>query len=174
MEKGLLHIYTGDGKGKTTAAIGISVRAKSSGLKTLFVQFFKEKDSGGEISLLKRMGVETIVFEEVKSPYFNPGIDKIALHGEATAALSRLRDIFRKNAFDLIVLDEFVCLVSEGVVTEEEAEEFIRSKPEQVELVLTGQGATDRMIQLADYVTFMQNVKHPFDRNMKARKGVEF
>ena len=174
MGKGLIHIYTGDGKGKTTAAIGISVRAKSSGLRALFVQFFKEKDSGSEISLLSEVGIKTVIFEKVKSPYFNPDIDKVTLREEVKASLSRLKEIFLENNFDLIVLDEFICLVTEGVLTEEEALEFISNKPEKVELVLTGQGATESMIHLADYVTYMQNVKHPFDKNMKARKGIEF
>jgi cob(I)alamin adenosyltransferase len=174
MDNGLLHIYTGDGKGKTTAAIGISVRAVSSGLRTLFVQFFKERNSGGEITVLGEIGVKTLVFERVKSPFFNPDIDRAALSREAQKSLSRLREIFDENAFDLIVLDEFICLVTEGVVTEEEAVGFIRSKPAVVELILTGSGATKALIDLADYVTYMQNIKHPFDRNMRARKGIEF
>jgi cob(I)alamin adenosyltransferase len=170
----LLHIYTGDGKGKTTAAIGISVRAVSSGLRTLFVQFFKEENSGGEIAVLRDIGVKTIIFDKVKSPYFNPDIDKTALSVEVKQSFFRLREIFDENAFDLIVLDEFICLITEGVLTEEEAVAFIKSKPAGVELILTGSGATNGMIDLADYVTYMQNIKHPFDRNMKARKGIEF
>jgi cob(I)alamin adenosyltransferase len=174
MDKGLLHIYTGDGKGKTTAAIGISVRAKSSGLKALFVQFFKEKDSGSEIALLNDIGIKTIIFEKVKSPYFNPDIDKVTLRAEVRASLSRLKEIFAANAFDLIVLDEFICLIAEDVLTEDEALEFIRQKPEKLELVLTGKGAPESLIRLADYVTYMQRIKHPFDENMEARKGIEF
>jgi cob(I)alamin adenosyltransferase len=159
---------------KTTAAIGISVRAVSNGLRTLFVQFFKEKNSGGEIIALRDIGVETIIFEKVKSPYFNPDIDRIELSVEVKQSFSRLREIFDENTFDLIVLDEFICLITEGVLTEEEAVEFIRSKPAEVELILTGSGATEAMIDLADYVTYMQNIKHPFDRNTMARKGIEF
>lgn len=174
MNKGLIHIYTGDGKGKTTAAIGISVRAVSSGLRTLFVQFFKEEDSGGETAVLRNMGVETIIFEKVKSPFFNPDVDKTALRQEVRHALSRLREIFNENSFDLVVLDEFICLITEGVLTEEDAVAFITSKPAGVELILTGSGATGAVIDLADYVTYMENIKHPFDRNMKARKGIEY
>ncbi len=75
MVSGLIHIYTGDGKGKTTAAVGIAIRAKSSGLRTMFAQFLKEKDSGSEISLMNSIGISTIVFDAVKSPFFNPEID---------------------------------------------------------------------------------------------------
>jgi len=174
MDKGLIHIYTGDGKGKTTAAIGISLRAKSSGLNVLFVQFFKEKDSGSEISLLGKIGIGTIIFEKVKSPYFNPDIAKDTLRKEVRAALARLTEIFTENLFDLIVLDEFICLISEDVLSERQAEDFVGRKPDKLELVLTGYGATKGMIRLADYVTNMQNIKHPFEKKMVARKGIEF
>jgi cob(I)alamin adenosyltransferase len=174
MTTGLIHIYTGDGKGKTTAAVGISVRAKSRGLRVLFVQFFKETDSGSEIATLRRIGIKTINFDEVKSPLFNPEIDKSALKEETTKALSRLRNIFREDNFDLVVLDEFICLISEGVLTDDEAITFLRCKPVNLELVLTGKGATKSIIEFADYVTFMKNVKHPYDKNTSARKGIEF
>ncbi len=174
MDKGLIHIYTGNGKGKTTAAVGMSVRARSRGLRALFVQFFKEPDSGSEISLLPTLGIDTLVFDEVKSPLFHPEIDKQSLRGESRKALSRLLRLFKENKFDFIVLDEFICLVAEGMLTEEEATEFIRNKPDSAELVLTGKGATDELIAVADYVTFMQNVKHPYEKDLKARKGIEF
>ena len=174
MKKGLIHIYTGDGKGKTTASIGISVRAKSRGLRTMFVQFFKEKNIGSEISTLQDIGIETLVFDKVKSPFFNPDIDKSLLRAETNEALSQMRDIFARNDFDLIVLDEFICLITEGVLTEEEAAEFLLGKPFELELVLTGKGATRRIIELADYVTDMKNIKHPYNRNLSARRGIEF
>src|SRR5512147_855389 len=108
MATGLIHIYTGDGKGKTTAAVGMAVRAKSRGLRVLFVQFFKESDSGSETAALNSISIQTINFREVKSPFFNPGIDKSVLRKNATKALSQLKDIFHKDSFDLIVLDEFI------------------------------------------------------------------
>jgi len=174
MVSGLIHVYTGDGKGKTTAAVGIAIRARSSGLRTLFAQFLKEKDSGSEISLLNSVGITTIVFDAVKSPFFNPEIDTSFLRDEARDALSRLEEIFSENRFDLVVLDEFICLVRQGILSEEEAVEFLKKKPKTLEIVLTGTGVTDRLIDLADYVTFMKNIKHPYAKNMKARKGIEF
>jgi cob(I)alamin adenosyltransferase len=174
MNKGLIHIYTGNGKGKTTSAVGMSVRARSRGLRTLFVQFFKEPDSGSEISLLSTLGIDTLVFDQVKSPLFHPEIDKPSLREESKKALSCLMRLFEENEFDVIVLDEFICLVAEGILTEEETIEFVRNKPDSAELVLTGKGATDKLIGLADYVTFMQNIKHPYEKDMKARQGIEF
>jgi cob(I)alamin adenosyltransferase len=174
MDKGLIHIYTGNGKGKTTAAVGMSVRARSRGLRTLFVQFFKEPDSGSEISLLSTLGIDTLVFDEVKSPLFHPEIAKPTLREEARNALSRLLRVFRENKYDLIVLDEFICLVAEGILTGEETTEFVRNKPYCTELVLTGKGAPAELIAAADYVTFMQNIKHPYKKALQARKGIEF
>jgi cob(I)alamin adenosyltransferase len=174
MAKGLIHIYTGDGKGKTTAAVGIAVRAKSRGLNTMFAQFFKENDPGGEIQVLKRIGVQTIIFDTVKSPFFNPDIDKEFIRQEALKALSVIKEIFERQDFDLVVLDEFVCLVSEGVLSDEEALAFLGGKPDSLELILTGTGATEEILALADYVTFMKNVKHPYGKNLDARRGIEF
>ncbi len=174
MTTGLIHIYTGDGKGKTTAAVGMAVRAKSRGLRVLFVQFFKETDSGSEITALGRIDIKTINFNEVKSPLFNPDIEKTVLRESAARALSQLKDIFSKDNFDLIVLDEFICLISEGILTDDEATAFLSSKPPTLEIVLTGKGATQRIMEVADYVTFMKNIKHPYDKRLSARKGIEF
>jgi cob(I)alamin adenosyltransferase len=174
MTTGLIHIYTGDGKGKTTAAVGVSVRALSRGLRVLFVQFFKEEDSQSESSTLQRIGITTLNFDEVKSPLFNPDIDKSSLQAKAAAALSRLNDIFMADSFDMMVLDEFICLISEGILKEDDALKFLRSKPKSLELVLTGKGASPSIINAADYVTYMKNIKHPYDKKMPARKGIEF
>ncbi|MEJ2682771.1 MAG: cob(I)yrinic acid a,c-diamide adenosyltransferase [Candidatus Sulfobium sp.] len=174
MEKGLIHIYTGDGKGKTTAAVGMSVRARSRGLRTLFVQFFKEPDSGSEICMLSRLGIDTLVFNEVKSPLFHPEIDRASLREEAQKALSCLLHAFEEDNYDLIVLDEFICLVAEGILSEGETTDFISKKPGHAELILTGKGAPEGLLAVADYVTFMRNIKHPYGKDTKARKGIEF
>jgi cob(I)alamin adenosyltransferase len=174
MDKGLIHIYTGDGKGKTTAAVGLAVRAKSRGLKTLFAQFFKENKSGGEISHLDAIGVNTFVFDKIISPLFNPSIDKNLLKDEVKKAFACLKDIFSEEKFDLIILDEFICLIREGLLSEDEVIKFLRDKPDSLELVLTGRGASERLIDVADYVTYMQKIKHPYKNNIKGRKGIEF
>ena len=172
-EKGLVHIYTGDGKGKTTSSIGLAIRARSRGKKILFVQFFKERDSLSELSLLEQLGINTIVFDTIKSPFFNPTISRDYLKDEAKKALQQIKHLFLEQNPDLVVLDEFICLVSEDVLSEHEAVSFITEKPEKIEIVLTGRGATKQIISLADYVTNMQNIKHPFDKGISARKGIE-
>lgn len=174
MKKGLIHIYTGDGKGKTTTAIGLSIRAKSRGLETLFVQFFKERDDNSEVSLLEGAGIGTLIFDNVKSPLFHPDISKNEIREEAKVALSRLRKIIGEKSLDLLILDEFVCLVSEGILPEVDAVEFLKRMPERLEVVITGKGACEKLIAIADYVTYMKKVKHPFEKNLRARKGIEF
>ncbi len=175
MDKGLIHIYTGNGKGKTTAAVGIAVRARSRGLRTVFAQFFKEKDPNNEIASLDALGVRTIVFDSVKSPLFNPDIDRPSLRAEARKSLSMLKTLFHEGGgFDLMVIDEFICLIAEGVISEEDALSFLGGKPEGLELVLTGKGAPDRIMECADYVTFMKDIKHPFSKKTEARRGIEF
>lgn len=173
MTRGLIHIYTGDGKGKTTAAVGLAVRAKSKALRTLYAQFFKEIKAG-ETTMLEQLGIETIVFEKVKSPFFNPSIDKTELRNEVKNALSHVAALFSENRFDLVILDEFICLIAEGLLSEDEAIHFIKTKPENMELVLTGRGASEKMIDSADYVTYMQKVKHPYKNKIPGRKGIEF
>ena len=172
-EKGFVHIYTGEGKGKTTSAIGLAIRARCRGKKILFAQFFKEKDSPGELALLQQLGISTIVFDAIKSPFFYPDINRDYLREEVKKALQQIQHFFSEQQPDLVILDEFICLVSEHVLTEHEAVSFITKRPENIEIVLTGRGATEQIISLADYVTNMQNIKHPYDKGISARKGIE-
>ncbi len=171
MEKGLIHIYTGEGKGKTTASVGLAVRARGRGMKVIFSQFMKAV-TGGEIAMLEKLQVRILSFKEVLSPYFHPGADLGALRAKALGALEQL-DIIMPG-YDLVVLDEFMHLIRHGLVTEAEALAFLKRKPAGVELVLTGREAPDTLIEAADYVTEMKAVKHPLNRGLKAREGIEF
>jgi len=173
LEKGFVHIYTGEGKGKTTSALGLAIRARGRGKKILFAQFFKEKDSPGELALLEQLGIHTLVFDAIKSPFFYPDINRDYLKEEARKALRQIQRLFSEQQPDLVILDEFICLVSEHILTDNEAASFIEERPENIEIVLTGRGATEQIISLADYVTNMQNIKHPFDKGISARTGIE-
>ena len=173
MRNGLVHIYTGEGKGKTTTAIGMAVRAKSRGLNTFFAQFFKEKNVGGETILLNTLDINTVIFDQIKSPFFHPNNDKEILQSEIKKAFSYLANIFKENKFDLMILDEFICLISTGLLSEKDALEFLKARPKKLEIVLTGRGATPKLMKYADYITYMQKIKHPKDEGIKARKGIE-
>lgn len=174
MAKGLIHIYTGEGKGKTTAAIGLAIRAKSRGLRVLFAQFMKGGTNMGEVKVLKDIGVATKKFSKIRSPYFYPSIDREQLKKDVKEAIVYIKKLIKDERFDMIILDEFNCLLAEGLLTEGEALDLITHKPEQLELVLTGRGTTKRLIQAADYVTDMKMIKHPFYKGIMARRGIEY
>ena len=171
MQRGLVHIYCGEGKGKTTAGVGLAVRAKGRGMKVLFSQFMKPPD-GGEVSMLEKLTVRVVRFGDVLSPYFHPGADPDEQRRNALRALEDLKLLM--PGYDMVVLDEFLHLVSCGLITEGEALAFLGQKPPAVELVLTGRRAPESLIRAADYVTDMKAVKHPFASGLGAREGIEF
>jgi cob(I)alamin adenosyltransferase len=172
MSAGLVHIYTGEGKGKTTASVGLAVRAKSRGLQVLYAQFMKEAEGGGEAELLRKMDVEFVSYDKVLSTVFNPDADRDSIRKEALAALDSVKS--KLAEFDLAILDEFLYVVGEGLITEDEALSLVKEKPEAVELVLTGRGATKALIEAADHVTEMKDVKHPFQEGIGARRGIDY
>lgn len=134
----------------------------------------KGRTSSGEIRVLKNISVTTKNFPKIRSPYFYPDIDKKQLKKDVSKALSYIKKIMKENRFDMIILDEFNCLLLEGLLTDNEAIDLISYKPEELELVLTGRGATKRLIKTADYVTEMKMIKHPFSRGIRARKSIEY
>ena len=175
LKKGYIHIYTGDGKGKTTAAIGLGLRATGCGLKVCFLQFFKDKKFPcGERSAIKKLGV---VFKfkrfDVTHPCFKK-CDSAKLRAALKRALAETADIIRSGKFDLVILDEVLIGVSQGFIEEKAILEIIKSKPNHTELILTGRGATPKLIKAADYVTEMKAIKHPINCGVKMRKGIEF
>ncbi|NOZ24513.1 MAG: cob(I)yrinic acid a,c-diamide adenosyltransferase [Nitrospirae bacterium] len=172
MTKGLIHIYTGEGKGKTTASVGLAVRAKSRGWRVLFAQFMKPDYTGGELDLLEKLLIVTRRFTRIKPPRFHPETDRAELKKRSFEALREIQHAAQD--FDLVIIDEFNNLVGSGIISEREAVDFMKSFCEGTELVLTGRGATEAMIDAADYVTYMNAVKHPFDRGQTARQGIEF
>jgi cob(I)alamin adenosyltransferase len=170
MKKGLIHVYTGNGKGKTTSAVGLCIRAKSRGLRVLFAQFMK-KDSKGEVALMEELSIKVMQFKKVLSPHFHPDANIDSIRQESIKALDALGSI--TGEFDLMVLDEFTHLLSNKLVAKKEALRFITDRPPSLELVFTGRGAPEWLIDLADYVTEMKDVKHPSKNGLTARKGIE-
>jgi cob(I)alamin adenosyltransferase len=168
----VIHIYTGEGKGKTTAAVGLSLRARSRGLRVLFVQFMKSDHEGGETDLLDELSTVVMRFVEIRSPHFHPDLN-IREMGELTRrALRKVREA--AGDFDLVVIDEFNNLVRTGIISEADALNFMDAFPREKDIVLTGRGATEAMMDRADYVTYMKAVKHPLHKGMEAREGIEY
>ncbi|WP_346861106.1 cob(I)yrinic acid a,c-diamide adenosyltransferase [uncultured Draconibacterium sp.] len=175
MKKGLVHIYTGDGKGKTTASIGLSVRALGHGFKVAYASFFKKPDSYGynEISVLRELGATVFTFSE-GMPMANPQISKEEYHTSTQQGLAELQKFITTNKTQLLVLDEILIAIKYGYISEEELFEFMDNKPQETELVLTGRGATDAIKSRADYISVLAKEKHPYEKGVNARVGIEF
>ncbi|MFZ3064709.1 MAG: cob(I)yrinic acid a,c-diamide adenosyltransferase [Nitrospirota bacterium] len=173
---GLIHIYTGEGKGKTTAAIGLAVRAAGNGMKVLFVQFLKGGEESGELKIFKGLqeNIEVIRFDQRHPIFFKKEDTKEGLINAAKEALRLIDEKIKSGKYDLVVLDEINNLIFQGWADVNELTDIIRKRPEGVEIVLTGRGASKELIEIADYVTGMKAIKHPFKKGIKARKGIEY
>ena len=179
LEKGLVQIYTGDGKGKTTAAFGLALRAAGQGNKVLIYQFLKPPslDIGERFAL--QLGAVRIRVESLDIPWdmSQSFKDKKAVSQIKTAikeVLERIAQTAEKRFYDCVILDEIVFCLSKGLAKLEDIKDIIDRKDPAVEIVLTGSGATEELMALADLVTEMKNIKHPFDKGMSARRGIEF
>ncbi len=171
--RGLVHIYCGDGKGKTTAAAGLAVRAKGAGKKVLFVQFFKDGTSS-EIASLRALGIEVSVVTEHFG--FVWTMDDEELIRARHAYLKLLLDAEKESAdgYGLLVLDEIISAVNCGIVPEQELLDFIACRPEGLEIVLTGRDPSRALSDVADYITEMRKIRHPYDDGVQGRKGIEY
>lgn len=171
--KGRIHIYYGAGKGKTTTAVGQVVRAAGSGLKVLVFQFLKNNSSS-----------ERVILEQIPNVTCLPGRERVKfynqMNGEERAELKRyntkaLDEIIKFcGPFDVLFLDEILCAVKLNLLNEDKLIEFLQHKPRGLEIILTGHEVSDRLIDIADYVTEMRKVKHPYDQGITAREGIEY
>ncbi len=171
--KGLVQVFTGNGKGKTTAAVGAIVRAAGHGFKVFLVSFMKGKYAYGEYKTLSRLpNIEIAQFGLRK--FTDPGHIKAEEKAQAGAALAAARKAVASGDYDLVVLDEVNVAVCYNLIELDEVIKLIRDKPPRVELILTGRYADNKLLEIADLVTEMVKVKHPFDAGIKARKGIEY
>lgn len=172
VEKGLVHLYTGDGKGKTTAAVGLAVRAAGAGLRVLFVQLMKGRDSA-EMAPMERLGI-CVMRTKVGEKFV------FQMDGAAKAACRAAHGICFEEAtqqahnYDVLVLDEAMSALSTGMLAEGDLVRFIKQRPSGLEVVLTGRDAPYMIKEMADYITDMRAEKHPFERGQAARRGIEF
>jgi cob(I)alamin adenosyltransferase len=188
LERGLVQIYTGDGKGKTTAAFGLALRAAGQGHKVLIYQFLKPPSLNlGERKALesfKSIKVETLNIEwDMRSPASGQSPRRGSLKDPAAIKtaqnaihklLKQLSQSAAKRQFDVLVLDEIVYCLSQNLAKIEDIKELLKNKDEHTEIIMTGRGATPELIALADLVTEMRLIKHPYDKGIPARKGIEF
>lgn len=172
--KGLVYIFTGEGKGKTTAALGTILRAAGHNLKISIIFFIKGHSSQGEYKTLASLpGVKVSSFGLRQFIYKDSTINPEE-KAQAQAALAAARQDVTGGKFDLIVLDEINVAVYFKLLEVDDVLRLIKDKPPRVELILTGRNADKKLIAAADLVTEMVKIKHPFDKGIKARKGIEF
>lgn len=175
MNKGLIHIYHGDGKGKTTAAMGLALRAAGNGWNVGIVQFLKGGPSG-EIAPLEALPGVSILRGKpgTKFSFQMSEEEKAATRALHMAHLDEVIQNAQNGAYDLLVFDEALGACACGLLDEAALIHFLQNKPEALEVVLTGRGPSEALLQTADYVTEMVMRKHPFEQGVPARKGIEF
>lgn len=175
--KNRLHIYTGDGKGKTTAAMGLAMRSAGHDRQVLVVQFMKQPNSG-ELKSLRRLPTVTI-YEGVPVTMFTYQMDEEDFERtreNQTAELKKIAALIDEKKPQLIVLDELAVAMQYRLVPQQEALDLISHALTVGEVVVTGRGASDKLIEMADYVSVIEPRKHPFDsdEHLSARKGIEW
>jgi cob(I)alamin adenosyltransferase len=174
--KGLLVIYTGDGKGKTTAALGMCVRAVGYNWKVCVIQFIKGSWKYGELKGIKRLA-PNVELHTVGEGFVGIIDDDKSFEEHRAAARKGVQlalDKINSREFQLVILDELNVAMDLGLVTEEEAMEILAARSEKQHLVITGRNATDALVQKADLVTEMKEIKHPFQQGILAQKGIDW
>jgi len=174
--KGLVMVYTGDGKGKTTAALGMALRAAGHRKKTLIVQFIKNFKNYGELKFVKKYDCG-IKIKSIGKGYVKIKGDKFPFEEHVKAAkhaLSFARDKILSKEYDIIVLDEINIALDKKLLTLKEVVELIQQKPPSLHLVLTGRNAPKKLLQLADLVSEVKEIKHPYKKGIIAQKGIEY
>jgi cob(I)alamin adenosyltransferase len=173
LERGLIQVYTGNGKGKTSAAFGLALRAVGRGMRVFMIQFIKGGFDYGELYVvdklpnltLKAFGQGKFVTEKP------PGKEDIVLAGQA---LALAEETIKGGRYDVVILDEVNVALSLKLISLEKVLRLIKEKPKHVELVLTGRDAPEEIIEAADLVTEMREIKHPYKKGLPARKGIEY
>lgn len=176
MKKGLVQVYCGEGKGKTTAAIGLGIRAIGSHLKVIMIQFLKN-DNTGECITLKQLEPAFKVFHFEKNRGFTWTLneeEKSELSIEVQTALKFAKKVMDTGECDILILDEILGAIKAGFVKIEELDKLITEKPEEIELVITGRYLPEELISKVDYISEVAPKKHPMDEGIVARKGIEY
>ncbi|MDO4296214.1 MAG: cob(I)yrinic acid a,c-diamide adenosyltransferase [bacterium] len=171
----MIQVYCGDGKGKTTAAIGQAIRAAGRGKRVLMARFLKTEDSG-EVKILHQIsGLELLVCEK------SFGFYRFMSEEQKREAESYYQDLFEhaslraeKEGWDMLVLDEIMAACQYGLVLEQRLVAFLDACPKELEVVMTGRNPSEEILRRADYVTEMVKRKHPYDRGISARRGIEY
>jgi len=169
----MIEVYTGDGKGKTTAALGLALRALGHGFRVLCIQFMKGDPKYGEVIISKKLPN----FEIIQSglPTFvkkgDPSCEDLRL---AKEGFEKAKEAIKNGKYDMVILDEINVAMDYGLIEVRDVEKLIRECPENIELILTGRYAPKRILELADLVSEVREIKHYYKRGVKAREGIEY
>jgi cob(I)alamin adenosyltransferase len=171
-KKGLIIVHTGDGKGKTTAALGVALRACGYGMRVIMLQFFKGKWKYGELRSAPRL--ETFEIQPMGKGFTweskDVEVDKAMVRDAWRAAQEKILS----GNYDVVVLDEINYALSYGFLPVTDIVEFLKNKPAMLHVILTGRDAKPEILEIADLVTEMRQIKHPFEQGISAQKGIEF
>lgn len=175
LDKGLVQVYTGDGKGKTTAALGQALRTVGRGYKVYMIQFLKGGDSG-ELHSVKRLSPELQIFrfDKIKKFFWTLSEEEKAdLKKRIDEAFAFAVKVMKEEECNVLILDEIMGVLSNKLLSVEQICQLIREKPDHMELILTGRNVPQEIIDLADYVSEIKMIKHPFQKGIHAREGIE-
>lgn len=174
MKKGLLHVYCGDGKGKTTCAIGLAVRCAGAGGKVLLFQFLK-RDTSSERKSLEKMNSIVLMpgYEKMKFTFKMTETEKQDAITFYKRKMQEIQQKVEEEEYDLLILDEAIGAVNAGMLEENELCTFLENRPNGLEVVLTGRDPSNRILDLADYISNIQKIRHPFDKGIPARRMIE-
>ena len=173
-KKGLILLYTGNGKGKTTAALGQVLRAAGHGFKVAIIQFIKNMDNTGEIKAAKKIFADHLEIFPMGSGFTWDAKDQDELRQAAEKGWALAKEKINSGQYCMVILDELTYTLNYGLLDQEEVVSFLKQKPEPLHIIITGRDADDKLIDLADLVTEMKEIKHPYQNGVKAMKGIEF
>ena len=173
MKKGLIQVYTGNGKGKTTAALGLALRAVGHGMKVLVVQFMKGNVQYGELESAKKLSPNLTIKQVGRETFISkpdPDLKDLQL---AQEGFSIAKNAIQNKEYDIVILDEINLAIDYGLIPVNDLLQIIDSKPDSVELILTGRNVKREILQRADLITEMVDRKHYYDKGVPAREGIE-
>ncbi len=170
MGKGMVHIYTGDGKGKTSSAMGLAIRCAGYGKKVMVYQFLKATPTG-ELKSLEKLGIKVVRVNSCENFYYDmTDCEKLTTKAETESAIKTLFP----DCCDLLILDEILCAVNNKIIDIDAVINIIKNKPQNTELVLTGRNMPEKLLEYADYVSEINCIKHPYKEGVDARCGIDF
>lgn len=172
--KGYVHLYVGSGKGKTTASIGLSVRARGSGKNVLIAQFLKGQNTS-ELVPLGSLGIDIIRTKEAKKFVFQMNEQELeATRQDCEDCFNEVKNAIENHKYDLVIMDEIVDALNLKLIKTDDLVSLVENRPEDIEMVLTGRNPEQAIIDISDYYTLMTAEKHPYNNGVAQRKGIEY